>query len=288
MNEGTHRSGQVSLPLQGRAAVVTGASRRGGIGHAVACRLLALGASVLIQHHQPHDAVQEWGADDLEKVLDELYVHRADPQAQIAEVAADLAEPDAPEHVVDTAAHTFGHLDILVANHARTGGDGALGELTAEMLDEHWAVDARSVILLVQAFAACHDDSRAGGRVVLLTSGQQLGPLPGEVAYGAAKAAVAGITTTLADQLADRAITLNTVNPGPVDTGYLTDDMWHQVAPMFPLGRYGQPDDPARLICWLCTDDAGWITGQTLNTEGGFGRWRPQATAADRPDAPKR
>lgn len=268
--------------------MVTGASRRAGIGHAVACRLLTLGASVLIQHHQPHDADQEWGADNLEAVLDELRAHRADPQAEIAEVAADLTEPDAPEHVVETATHAFGHLDILVANHARTGGDGALGELTAKMLDEHWAVNARSVILLVQAFAGRHDNTRTGGRVVLLTSGQQLGPLPGEVAYGAAKAALAGITTTLADQLADRTITLNTVNPGPVDTGYLTKDMWQQVAPMFPFGRYGQPNDPARLIAWLCTDDAAWITGQTINTEGGFGRWRPRAATSDEPAAQER
>lgn len=113
-----------------------------------------------------------------------------------------------------------------------------------------------------------------GGRVVLMTSGQGLGPMPGEVAYAASKAALAGITLTLADQLADTGITVNCVNPGPVDTGYVTQEILEQTAPMFPLGRWGRPDDPARLIEWLVGDEGAWMTGQVLNTEGGFARWR--------------
>ena len=81
---------------------------------------------------------------------------------------------------------------------------------------------------------------------------------------------------TIADQLADDGIRVNTVNPGPVDTGYLTEEMLRTIAPMFPHGRYGVPDDPARLIAWLVTDEAAWITGQVINTEGGFGRHRPR------------
>lgn len=99
------------------------------------------------QRHQPHDADQDWGADDLTAVLDELHAHRADPQAQLTQVPADLTEPNVSENVIEAATTASGHLDILVANHARGGGDGPLGELTAEMLDGHWAVDARSVIL---------------------------------------------------------------------------------------------------------------------------------------------
>ena len=112
---------------------------------------------------------------------------------------------------------------------------------------------------------------------MLMTSGQGLGPMPGEVAYAASKAALAGVTLTLADQLADVGITVNTVNPGPVDTGYMTPETMAAVAPMFPLGRMGEPDDPARLIEWLVSDEGRWITGQVLNTEGGFARWRARA-----------
>ena len=100
-----------------------------------------------------------------------------------------------------------------------------------------------------------------------MTSGQDLGPMPGEVAYAASKAALASITKTLADQLADRGITLNTVNPGPVDTGYAPPDVHEVIRRHFPQGRWGTPDDPARLIAWLATDEAAWITGQVINSE---------------------
>ncbi len=197
---------------------------------------------------------------------------------RLAQRSADLAEPQAPELLIDAAVREFGHVDVLVCNHARSGADGPLGELDAARLDAHWAVNARSCILLAQAFAAQHD-GRAGGCITFMTSGQGLGPLPGEVGYAAAKASLAGITVTLADQLADAHIRLNTVNPGPVDTGHVTNEVRRLTGPMFPFGRWGHPDDAARLIAWLATDDAEWITGQVINTEGGFGRWRPRGPA---------
>lgn len=268
--------------MAGRVAVVTGVSRRSGIGFAIARRLIGLGASIMVHHHQTHDEAQAWGSDDLNALLTELrdhQQHHGSPAARLADTAADLSLPAAPEQLLARAVEHFGRVDILVANHARSAPDGALGQLTADILDGHWAVDARSTILLAQAFAEQHDDVRPG-RIVFLTSGQHLGPMPGEVAYAASKAALSGITLTLADQLAHRGITLNTVNPGPVDTGYATGPDHAAVASMFPTGRWGHPDDPARLISWLCTDDAAWITGQVINTEGGFARWRPPTTSS--------
>ena len=93
-----------------------------------------------------------------------------------------------------------------------------------------------------------------------------------EVAYAASKGALASVTRTLADHLADRSITLNTVNPGPVDTGYAPPGTHEAVRRRSPGGRWGTPDDPARLIAWLATDEAARITGQVMNTEGGFRR----------------
>ncbi len=95
------------------------------------------------------------------------------------------------------------------------------------------------------------------------------------MAYAAAKGALAAVTGTLADQLADAGITLNTVNPGPVDTGYLSPETHAAVAPRFPGGRWPEPDDPARLIAWLVTDEARSITGQVINSESDFRRWGP-------------
>jgi 3-oxoacyl-[acyl-carrier protein] reductase len=267
------------LPLRGRVAVVTGVSRRAGIGYAITRRLAAQGASLVLHHYAPHDRDQPWGADPggLEAVIGGVTEALADPDAAVWHQEADLSDPDAPARLIESAAGTSRFLDILVCNHARSGGDGPLGTLTAGMLDAHWAVNTRASILLAQAFAARHEDNRPGGRIVFMTSGQDLGPMPGEVAYAASKGALASITQTLADQLGDRGITVNTVNPGPVDTGYAAfadqPDVHEAVRRHFPQGRWGAPDDPARLIAWLVTDEAAWITGQVINSEGGFRRW---------------
>jgi len=262
------------FPLRGRVAVVTGVSRRAGIGYAIARRLAALGASLFLHQFAPHDRDQPWGADPggPEAVIAGVTAARPNDQSGVRQVDLDLTEPGAPERLIDAAGQAFGHLDILVSNHARSGGDGPLGTLTAAMLDAHWTVNTRSAILLAQAFAAQHD-GRPGGRVVFMTSGQDLGPMTGEVAYAASKGALASITRTLADQLADRAITVNAVNPGPVDTGYASPEAHEAVRRHFPQQRWGGPDDPARLIAWLATDESAWVTGQVINCEGGFRRW---------------
>ena len=261
------------LPLRGRTALVTGVSRRVGIGYAVARRLAALGASLFLHHYAPHDRDQPWGDDPggPQAVVAGVRGALTVADASVHHLELDLALPEAPARLIEAAADAFGHLDILVCNHAR-GGDGPLGTLDAALLDAIWAVNTRSTILLTQAFAARHD-GRPGGRVIFMTSGQDLGPMTGEVAYAASKGALASITKTLADQLADQRITLNAVNPGPVDTGYASPEAHEAVRRHFPQQRWGAPDDPARLIAWLVTDEAIWITGQVINSEGGFRRW---------------
>lgn len=252
-------------PLDRRVALVTGVSRRIGIGFATARRLLTLGAHVFVQSWTPHDVTQPWGADPagLEAVISEL----AAPGGRVEHVEADFADPDAPALVIDAARAAFGHIDILVVNHARSGG-GTLEELTAEEIDAYLHENVRASLLLVKQFAAQHD-GRSGGRVVLLTSGQHLGPMTREVGYAVSKGALHQATRTLSDALIDRGITVNTVNPGPTETGWIGEV---NPLPAMPLGRWGEPDDAARLITWLCTDDAGWITGQVIDSEGGFRR----------------
>ncbi|GAB3699561.1 SDR family oxidoreductase [Mariniluteicoccus flavus] len=264
------------FPLHGRTAVVTGVSRRQGIGFAIAARLAAMGASLVTQHWQPHDADQPWGGDDLDAVRDALRSRLA-PGARLADLSLDLAAPTAGEDLVARAHDRLGHLDILVCNHARSGDDGPLADQTAESLDGHWAVNARSTILATKAFAAQHD-GRDGGRVIWFTSGQVAGPMSDEIAYAASKAALAGLTPSVADDLIDRGIVMNTVNPGPVNTGYLDADTSDRadrlddILAHCPTGRFGEPDDPARLVAWLVSDEGRWMVGQVLSTEGGFRR----------------
>ncbi|MFZ3571941.1 SDR family oxidoreductase [Streptomyces sp. BH097] len=266
------------LPLRGRTALVTGASRRGGIGFAVARRLAAYGASVYLHHHVAHDEAMPWGADRPADVADAVREARGEPDAVVAHGPADLTEPDAPARLIRDAAEALGgRLDIVVANHALSGSDGTLDSVDAAMLDAHWAVDARSVVLLVQAYArhrvAVTDGAGAGGRVVMMTSGQDIADgMPGEIAYALQKGALASVTRSLATTLAPQFVTVNTVNPGPVDTDYLDGETYDAIAELFPAKRWGMPDDPARLIAWLATDEAAWITGQVIGSEGGFRR----------------
>jgi 3-oxoacyl-[acyl-carrier protein] reductase len=276
MTAGPHPGPRPAGPLAGRVALVTGVSRRVGIGMAVARRLAGLGADLFVTSWTAHDREQPWGADPggIEAVLAELRAGPAsgDPAVgRVEHLEADFLDPEAPDQVMAAAVAAFGHLDVLVCNHARSSG-GGLGRLTAAELDASFAVNTRAVLLLVQAFAAQHA-GRPGGRVVLFTSGQQLGPMPGELAYATSKAALAGITASLADTLADQGITVNTVNPGPTDTDYVDQATRERVARLFPAGRWGAPDDAARLVAWLCTDDAAWVTGQVINSEGGFRRF---------------
>lgn len=154
-------------------------------------------------------------------------------------------------------------------NHARSG-HGRLNELTAEEIDAFLHENVRASLLLVREFAARYEVSRECGRVVLLTSGQHLAPMTREVAYAVSKGALQQATLTLADELANRQITVNAVNPGPTDTGWGLAEQ-DPVGTM-PFGRWGEPDDAARLVTWLCSDDARWITGQTIDSEGGFRR----------------
>ena len=274
-------AGRDPLPLAGRIVLVTGVSRRIGIGHAIACRAADYGASIVAHHYRPHDVSQSWGADDIDAVMASIRSHLVGP-ARLLDIPADLAASGEPARVVEQAAAAAGHLDALVCNQAMSSPDGSLSEMTETVLDAHWAVDARASILLAQAFAAQEGfaspapsgSARRRGAIVFLTSGQGLGPLPGEIAYAAAKAAIAGLTPTISEELIDAGITVNTVNPGPVDTGYVTEADREATAVMFPQGRWGEPDDAARLITWLLTDEARWITGQVINSEGGFARWR--------------
>ena len=246
-------------------ALVTGVSRPNSIGYAVARRLLADGARVLIQSWSPHD--HESGlatAGGLDEVLAQL------PDG-VEHVAVDLADPTAPATLADRAVERLGALDIVVATHAHSSNLG-LDEVTAEALDRAWAVNARAAVLLAQALGRVRDNGRPGGRLVLFTSGQHRGPMAGELPYAVSKGAIHQMTASLADALADRGITVNTVNPGPVDTGWPSQELRERLRRAFPAGRWGAPDDIAGVVAFLASDDAAWLTGAVLDVEGGFRR----------------
>ncbi|MDX1649941.1 MAG: SDR family NAD(P)-dependent oxidoreductase, partial [Myxococcota bacterium] len=200
--------------LSGRVALVTGASRRAGIGFAVASRLAGRGAALLVHGHPTGDRARTASWADPGGMSAVAEALRAEG-ARVETLEADLADPSAPGHLVEEARRRLGRLDAVVANHAYWSGQG-VDAVTAGDLDRHLAVNVRATLLLVSAFAAAHDGG-PGGRVVLMLSGTHRGPMTGELGYVASKGALHQLVPSLAAELAPRRITVNGVNPGATD-----------------------------------------------------------------------
>lgn len=249
-----------------RIAIVTGV-RRTGIGFAVVRRLLEDGMKVLLHSFTPSAADSPESEEGVEAVLAEL----GGVSERLRHVEDDLGDPDTPRRLIGAAVEAFGSFDALVVNHAH-GSEQSLDTVTVEELDRAWAVNARATVLLTREFAKGHDDARPDGRIVLFTSGQHLGPMPGELPYVVSKGAMHQVTRTLADELADRGITVNAINPGPVDTGWPSDELRESLRSSFPAGRWGRPEDIAPVVAWLVSPGSAWMTGQVIDAEGGFRR----------------
>ncbi len=254
--------------LRGHVALVTGVGRKRGIGSAVCRALAARGADVVFSYWRAYDREMPWASEEVEprSLLGEL--RAAGVRAEGVEV--DLSLPDCARRLLDGAEESLGRPSVLVNVAAYSSHDG-FEELDAEMLDAHYAVNVRAMALLSVEFARRYPGG-SGGRIINFSSGQSLGPMPGELAYVATKGATEAFTRTLAAEVGHKGITVNAVNPGPTDTGWISEELAQELLPKFPLGRVGQPEDAARLVAFLASDEAAWITGQIINSEGGFFR----------------
>lgn len=252
--------------LTGKVALVTGASRRIGIGAAIARELATAGADVAISFFRAYDAAMPWGSahHDPDELLDELHATRVRAEA----IEIDLALPSAPRALLERVEALLGPVDILVNNAAYSQTDG-IDALNAESLDLHYAVNLRAMALLCAEFVR-RRGARTGGRIVNLTSGQSKEPMPSELAYAATKGAVEAFTLSLSAELAPRGITVNAIDPGPTDTGWMSTELQQQLTASAPMGRVGEPRDAARLVRFLASDDAAWITGQIIRSRGGL------------------
>lgn len=251
--------------LDGKIALVTGASRRQGIGAAVARELASAGAGIFITYYRPYDASMPWGSDAEEPAT--LLAEMRAAGVRAAGLEADLSRPEVAAALFDRVEAELGPVSILV-NNAAYSTRGGIEELTAAELDRHYAVNVRAMALLCREFALRFD--RPPGRIVNLTSGQGLGPMADELAYAASKGAVEAFTVSLSAALAPRGITVNAVDPGATDTGWMTPELKEELAGRAPMGRLGEPADAARLIRFLVSPAGGWITGQILHSRGGF------------------
>ncbi|HEU0164811.1 MAG TPA: SDR family oxidoreductase [Thermomicrobiales bacterium] len=252
------------LSLNGKIAIVTGASRRQGIGAAVCRAFASHGADVVFTHWQPYDRVQHYGPDEdgpaaLERELRDLGV-------RAHAVACDLSDPDAPFRLLDQAQELIGSPSILV-NNAVHSERNSFRDLDAKALDTAYAVNVRAMALLSVEFARRYPGG-PGGRIINMSSGQGVGPMPGELAYVTTKGAIEAFTSTLAAEVAMKGITVNAIDPGATDTGWMTEEFKAAIARELGFGRVGLPEDAARLILFLASDAGAWITGQTIHSRG--------------------
>jgi 3-oxoacyl-[acyl-carrier protein] reductase len=240
------------------AVLVTGVSRLGGIAAAIARSLASDGWTVAGSGYRPYDETEPWGAQS------------DAPQQLVTEgvLAAwhedDLADAAAPRRVVEAAEGAVGPLTGLVVVHTESRQGGVL-DTTAADFDRHMVVNARATLLLCAEFARRFRGEHGSGRIVAFTSGA----LHGEVAYGASKAALERIVVAAAAELGPRGITVNAVDPGATDTGWISPELYERISESTPLGRVGQPEDAAAFVSFLCSPRGGWITGQIIVSDGG-------------------
>jgi 3-oxoacyl-[acyl-carrier protein] reductase len=248
----------MATKLQGKVAVVTGASK--GIGAEIARRLAADGAAVVVNY-----ASSKAGAD---KVVADI----TGQGGKAVAVKADVADLEDIKTLFAETVRAFGRVDVLV-NNAGVYEFAPLEAVTPEHYHKQFNLNVLGLILATQE-AAKHFGAN-GGSVVNISSVVSRLALPATAVYAATKAAVDSITRTLAAELGPKKVRVNAVNPGMVETegthsaGNTESDFRKQVEATTPLGRIGQVDDIAPAVAFLASDDAKWITGETLFISGG-------------------
>ena len=236
-------------------AIITGVGRAAGIGAGIARTLVADGWDVVLSHWTPYDERVNDGSTGLAGLLAELGEHA------IA-IPVDLERSDAAATLF-AALKGRGAASALVLSHAESVDSGIL-DTTIESFDRHFAVNTRASWLLIAEFARQLEADT--GRIVALTSDHTAHNLP----YGASKGALDRIVIAAAAELAHLGITANVINPGPIDTGWMTNKTRAHLTSMQPTGRLGTPSDTADLVAFLLSEKGGWVTGQLLKSDGGF------------------
>ena len=251
-----------------RIAIVTGAGRLIGIGNAICLELANRGCDIFFTYWSAYDSTMSPGTESNEPELIEEKVRSLGVRCEKLEL--DLTKENAIELLLNTVEENLGHPSILINNATYSTGT-TIEDLSAQELDKHYELNIKAATLLTIEFIKRFKYG-SNGRIINLTSGQSLGPMPGEIAYAMTKSAIEMLTYTLSSEIAAKGITINTVNPGPNDTGWMSEELKEELISRFPMGRIGQPTDTAKLIGFLTSEDAEWITGQIIHSEGGFKR----------------
>ena len=245
--------------MNNHIAIVTGASDARDIGTAIGRKLASKGNDLFFTYWK---AEARW-IQQFQQEINNLGV-------RCVGIEIDVSMSDAYERVLDSVEEHLGKPSILVNNAAHSTSDGYLN-LDSKTIDDHYAVNMRTTFLLSVEFARrFKKEERTCGRIINMTSGQDLGAMPGELAYAATKGAITAFTKSLSAEVASLGITVNAINPGPTDSTWMNDDIRKHLLPKFPMGRIGRPNDVAEIVSFLASKEAAWITGQVIHSEGGF------------------
>jgi 3-oxoacyl-[acyl-carrier protein] reductase len=245
--------------LQNKIALVTGAGNERGIGTAICHKLASQGIDIFFTYWKSDS---DW-PDRFQNEILEMGV-------RCRGFEIDLSKNDSHQLLLNAASDQLGFPSILI-NSAAHSIDSDYMDLDAKTLDDHYNVNVRATCLICVEFARrFHKLNMSSGRIINLTSGQELGPMPGNLAYVATKGAISAFTKSLSAELAQLNITVNAVNPGPTDSNWMAEEIRNHLLPKFMMGRIGLPEDAARIVAFLASDDANWITGQIIHSEGGF------------------
>ena len=245
------------IDLGGKVALVTGASR--GIGAVVACGLAQAGAKVGVNYQASSDAASEV-VDSINKGGGEAFL-----------VGGDVSQEESAESVVKQVVEHFGSIDILV-NNAGINKDQLLIRMKTEDFDSVMNVNLRGAFLCTR-YVMAHLIRQRSGRVINMSSVVGLSGNPGQANYAAAKAGLVGLTKAVAREVASRNVTVNALAPGYITTAMvdeLSEETQAKILARIPMGRFGTPEDVAEAVVFLCSDGAGYITGQVLTIDGGM------------------
>ncbi|GAB1801362.1 SDR family oxidoreductase [Priestia megaterium] len=254
--------------LINKIAIVTGASRAKGIGTEICRELAREGADIFFTHWSKYDRLMDYFNEDDFKWSKHLMEEIRSLGVRCESMELDLSQPDAPRKLLDEVQNKLGSPSILV-NNATHSVDIDFRSIDADMLDAHYNVNIRGTCLLTVEFARLIE-GKHGGRIINMVSGQDKSPEPGNLAYVATKGAVSTFTKSVAIELAPLKITVNAVDPGPTNTGWMSSELKEELLPKFPMGRLGEPRDAAKLVIFLASEESEWITGQIIHSDGGF------------------